>query len=94
MPMQKDLEQIHNELQEILRESKHLAHRKYTPDEVQGLQERLQKIDAQYKEGVIDDRNKQDINDDAYEHQGQAQVADDIAKVHETLSQMLQRVAE
>ncbi|GAN01679.1 hypothetical protein MAM1_0010c01113 [Mucor ambiguus] len=94
MPMQKDLEQIHNELQDILRQSKQLAHRRYSPNDIQSLQERLQKIDAQYKEGIIDDRNKQDINDDAYEHQGQGQVAEDIAKVHETLSQMLQRVAE
>ncbi|CAO3631947.1 unnamed protein product [Mucor fragilis] len=94
MPMQKDLEQIHNQIQDVLRESKQLAHRRYTPDEIQGLQERLQKIDAQYKEGIIDDRNKQDLNDDVYEHQGQGQVADDIAKVHETLSQMLQRVAQ
>ncbi|CEP07035.1 hypothetical protein [Parasitella parasitica] len=92
MPMQKDLERIHQEIQGILRDSEKLSNHKYTSDEVQGLQERLQKIDAQYKEGIIDDRKKGDLNDDPYEHQGQGQVAEDIAKVHERLSQLLQRV--
>lgn len=77
-----------------MRESKTLSHRKYTSDDVQGLQERLQKIDAQYKEGIIDDRDKQNLDDDPYEHIGQGQVADDIAKVHDTLTQMLQRVEQ
>ncbi|KAI8076731.1 uncharacterized protein B0P05DRAFT_545637 [Gilbertella persicaria] len=92
MPMQKDLEQIHNELQQILKESRSLTQKKkYSSEEIQGLQERLSKIDAQYKEGIIDDRNKNDANDDPYEHDGQAQVADDLAKVHQTLSQLLDR---
>ncbi|KAI8636882.1 hypothetical protein BD408DRAFT_425407 [Parasitella parasitica] len=90
MPMQKDLERIHQEIQGVLRDSEKLSNHKYTPDEIHGLQERLQKIDAQYKEGIIDDRNSRDINDDPYEHKGQGQVADDIAKVHEKLSQLLQ----
>ena len=85
-------EKIHHDLQQILKESRSLSQNKhYSSDEVQGLQERLQRIDAQYKEGIIDDRNKQDANDDPYQHDGQAQVADDLYKVHQTLSEMLDR---
>ncbi|KAG2197264.1 hypothetical protein INT46_001790 [Mucor plumbeus] len=92
MPMQKDLEKIHEKLQKILEQSEALSNRKYTPDDVHNLQERLRNIDAKYKEGIIDDQDKQNLNDDPYEHEGQAVVAEDIAKVHEKLSQLLQKV--
>ncbi|KAI9483921.1 MAG: hypothetical protein EXX96DRAFT_158980 [Benjaminiella poitrasii] len=94
MPMQKDLEKIHQGIQEVMRESKSLAHRRYSPNDIQNLQEKLHKIDAQYKEGIIDDRNKDDINDDPYEHEGQAQVADDLAKAHQKLSEMLSNLGQ
>jgi hypothetical protein len=31
------------------------------------------------------------MNDDPYEHPGQAQIADDLANVHQTLSELLGR---
>lgn len=75
-----------------MEQSEALSNRKYTPDDVHNLQERLRNIDAKYKEGIIDDQDKQNLNDDPYEHEGQAVVAEDIAKVHEKLSQLLQKV--
>ncbi|KAI8993296.1 hypothetical protein BDB01DRAFT_847193 [Pilobolus umbonatus] len=91
MPMQKDLEQIHNTLSEILKESEELSHRQYTADDVLKLQEKVSKIDEQYKEGIIDDRNKNNPSDDPYEHKGQGVVANDLAKVHQTLHSLLER---
>ncbi|KAI7903653.1 uncharacterized protein BX663DRAFT_507218 [Cokeromyces recurvatus] len=94
MPMQKDLQKIHKDIQEIMHECKSLRRGKYSSEDIQHLQEKLHNIDTQYKEGIIDDRNKEDINDDPYEHEGQAQVANDLAKAHQKLSEMLSQVSQ
>lgn len=53
------------------------------------MQQKLHHIDAQYKEGIIDDRNVNDPTDDPYEHEGQAQLAEDLAATHDMLTRML-----
>lgn len=49
-------------------------------------------VDEQYKQGIIDDRDTSNLEDDPYEHQGQGQIADELAKVHNTLHMMLTRI--
>jgi hypothetical protein len=71
-----------------------LAHKQYTPDDIRHLQLKLQKIDACYKEGIIDDRDQKNLNDDPYEHPGQAEIADDLTSVHRKLSSMLMQVSD
>lgn len=61
---------------EISKEVQSLARSKYTSKDIQHLQNKLHHIDEKYREGIIDDRDKSNLEDDPYEHQGQAQIAD------------------
>lgn len=85
------IEKIHKDIEEIKREGESLSSRKYTAADISHLQGKLHKIDEKYKEGIIDDRDKQNLNDDPYEHKGQAQIADDLASAHQMLSELLSR---
>ncbi|KAI7858052.1 hypothetical protein BDC45DRAFT_349161 [Circinella umbellata] len=89
--MRRDLEQIHQQIMAIAKESDQVAQSKFTEDDVRKLQEKLRGIDREYKEGIIDDRSPTSTNwqDDPYEHNGQGEVADELSRVHNQLHMML-----
>lgn len=89
MPMVKNLENVHQELMDIARESNRLSYTKYTSDDVEKLQNRLRQIDSQYNEGAF---QNSEMNSGLYEEEGQAQVAFELEKVHSTLHRMLSRI--
>ncbi|KAI8381177.1 uncharacterized protein BYT42DRAFT_494938 [Radiomyces spectabilis] len=89
--MAKNLENVHHHLMEVAKESQRLSHKKYTADDVRMLQEKLADIDAKYKNGVYDDVDKS-MQADVYETEGQAQVADELERIHQTLHVMLTRI--
>jgi lipid II:glycine glycyltransferase (peptidoglycan interpeptide bridge formation enzyme) len=84
MPMVKNLENVHQELMEIARESNRLSYTRYTSEDVEKLQNKLRDIDSQYTEGCF--------NQTSYEEEGLAQVSDELEKVHKTLHRMLTRI--
>lgn len=94
MPMVKDLEKFHQELMDIARESNRLSHTKYTSDDVEKLQDRLRRIDSQYNEGAFynDEMKSSGTSAGKYELEGEAQVSDELEKVHKTLHRMLSRI--
>ncbi|KAJ8656153.1 hypothetical protein O0I10_008166 [Lichtheimia ornata] len=67
-----------------------LSKTKYDADDVHGLQERLEPIDEQYKEGIFDDRDRVNSSDDPYEHLGQGEVAHELDRLHEQHHYMLE----
>ncbi|KAJ8653469.1 hypothetical protein O0I10_010905 [Lichtheimia ornata] len=85
-----DLEQIQHQLSDIALAAQNTCKHKYSAKEVQHLQNRLHHIDEKYREGVIDDRDMSNPSDDPYEHQGQAQIAEELNSIHQTLSNMLE----
>ncbi|GAN01023.1 hypothetical protein MAM1_0004c00453 [Mucor ambiguus] len=89
MPMVKNLENVHQELMDIARESNRLSHTKYTSDDVEKLQNRLRQIDCQYNEGTF---SNPEMNSGRYEEDGNAQVVHELEKVHNTLHRMLSRI--
>ncbi|GAA5805036.1 hypothetical protein EDC94DRAFT_613047 [Helicostylum pulchrum] len=91
MPMVKNLENVHQELMDIARESARLSYTKYTSDDVEKLQNRLRGIDSQYNEGAFGDMNSTS-DCGRYEEEGQAQVSNELEKVHKTLHVMLSRI--
>ncbi|KAG0171266.1 hypothetical protein DFQ28_002501 [Apophysomyces sp. BC1034] len=92
MPMTKDLEHVHEQLLEVARETQQISHTKYTADDIRHLQNKLHHIDEKYKQGCIDDRDTKNLSDDPYEHEGQAQVTDELERIHQTLHIMLSRI--
>ncbi|CAO3683912.1 unnamed protein product [Rhizopus stolonifer] len=84
MPMVKNLENVHQQLMEIARESNTMSYRKYTADEVEKLQDKLRAIDSQYHQGAFDCGH--------YEQEGLAQVSDELERVHRTLHRLLARI--
>lgn len=90
MPMVKNLENVHQELMDIARASNRLSHSKYTSDDVEKLQTRLRAIDCQYNEGAF--CGEMTSAEGRYEEEGQAQVSDELEKVHKTLHVMLSRI--
>jgi hypothetical protein len=92
MPMVKNLENVHQELMNIARESNRLSYTKYTSDDVEKLQDRLRTIDNQYAEGAFNGMNSSTEMSGRYEEEGQAQVSDELEKVHKTLHVMLSRI--
>lgn len=91
MPMVKNLENVHQELMDIARQSSRLSYTKYTSDDVEKLQNRLRNIDSQYNEGRFSDMTSCS-DGGCYEEEGQAQVSDELEKVHKTLHVMLSRI--
>ena len=89
MPMVKRLADVHQELMDIAVESNRLSYTKYTLDDLENLQNRLRKIDSQYNEGAF---KCTEMNSATYEEEGQAQVSDELEKVHRTLHRMLSRI--
>ncbi|KAI9362359.1 hypothetical protein BD770DRAFT_382439 [Pilaira anomala] len=89
MPMVKNLENVHQELMEIARESNRLSHTKYTSDDVEKLQNRLRGINSQYNEGAFGTMTS---DCSRYEEEGLAQVSNVLEKVHTTLHVMLSRI--
>jgi hypothetical protein len=90
MPMVKSLENVHHQLMDIARESNRLSHTKYTSDDVEKLQNKLRSIDSQYNEGAF--CGEMTSAEGRYEEEGQAQVSNELAKVHSTLHLMLSRI--
>ncbi|KAL1926074.1 hypothetical protein VTP01DRAFT_6111 [Rhizomucor pusillus] len=82
--MSQKLQHVHDQLMEIAKEAKDLSHKQYT--------NKLHHIDENYKQGYIDDTDNSKPFDDPYEHQGQAQVSDELSKIHQTLTVMLSRI--
>ncbi|KAI9255680.1 hypothetical protein BDA99DRAFT_539827 [Phascolomyces articulosus] len=75
--MPPNLQHVHQQLMEIAKETQDVSKTSYTMKDIQHLQNKLHHIDEQYKEGMIDDRtDKSNVEDDPYEHPGQAQIAD------------------
>ncbi|KAG2199220.1 uncharacterized protein EV154DRAFT_521783 [Mucor mucedo] len=91
MPMVKNLENVHQELMDIARQSNRLSYTKYTSDDIEKLQNRLRNIDSQYNEGRFGDMTSC-ADGGCYEEEGQAQVSDELEKVHKTLHVMLSRI--
>lgn len=91
MPMVESLENVHQELMDIAKQSNRLSHTKYTSDDVKKLQNRLHNIDCQYNEGRFSDMASYS-DGGCYEEEGQAQVSDELEKVHKTLHAMLSRI--
>ncbi|CAO3660665.1 hypothetical protein G6F70_003675 [Rhizopus microsporus] len=89
MPSRKTLKSCQDQLQKVKELAEELSHKQYSQKDVHKLQQKLHHIDAQYKEGIIDDRNVNDPTDDPYEHEGQAQLAEDLSATHEMLTRML-----
>ncbi|KAG2198263.1 hypothetical protein INT47_004347 [Mucor saturninus] len=89
MPMVKNLENVHQELMDIARQSNKLSYTKYSFDDVEKLQNRLRLIDSQYNEARFRDMTS---DNGCYEEEGQAQVSDELVKVHKTLHIMLTRI--
>ncbi|KAF7725923.1 hypothetical protein EC973_009160 [Apophysomyces ossiformis] len=101
MPMTREVQHVHEQLLDVAKEAQQLSHQKYSADDIRHLQlndlfqpkqNKLHHIDEKYKQGIIDDRDKKNLSDDPYEHEGQAQVAEELARVHQTLHIMLQRI--
>jgi hypothetical protein len=90
--MAPDLEHIHNQLMEIAKETKEVSQKQYSADDIRHLQNKLHHIDEKYQEGIIEDKDPNNLEDDPYEHQGQAQIASELEQVHQTLHHMLARV--
>ena len=88
MPMVKNLEDVHQELMDIARQSNRLSYTKYTSDDIEKLQNRLRTIDSQYNEGAFQSMT----SCVGYEEEGQAQVSDELEKVHNNLHIMLSRI--
>ncbi|KAI9257438.1 hypothetical protein BY458DRAFT_518950 [Sporodiniella umbellata] len=84
MPMVKNLENVHQQLMEVARESNTMSYRKYTAGEVERLQDKLRLIDSQYSQGAFDMG--------LYEQEGLAQVSHELEKVHRTLHCLLARL--
>ncbi|KAI8149576.1 hypothetical protein BJV82DRAFT_529923 [Fennellomyces sp. T-0311] len=92
MPQKPDLQHVHQQLMDIAKETQDVAKSKYSAQDVQHLQNKLHHIDEMYREGMIDDRDTKNLEDDPYEHPGQAQIADALSKIHSALSSMLNNV--
>jgi hypothetical protein len=87
MPMVKNLEDVHQQLMDIARECNSLSYRRYTATDLEKLQDKLRDIDSQYSEGAFG------VNVvDRYEQEGQAQVANELEKVHKNIRSMLSRI--
>lgn len=84
MPMVKNLENVHQELMEIAKDSNKLSYTKYTSDDVEKLQDKLRQIDSQYNQGRFGQAY--------YEEEGSAQISDELARIHNTLHRMLSRL--
>ncbi|KAI8100003.1 uncharacterized protein BX664DRAFT_322612 [Halteromyces radiatus] len=82
MPMAKDLANVHDQLVSIAKDSQALARRKHSADDISVLQRRLSVAESEYNSSQ---------NDKNYEAPGQAQVSEEIDRVHHILSSMLQR---
>ncbi|KAI8968194.1 hypothetical protein BDF20DRAFT_916749 [Mycotypha africana] len=89
MPMVKNLEDYHQELMNIAKESNQLAYRNYSADEVEKLQQRLRHIDSAYNEGAFRCGEMTSSTASRYEEEGLAQVTDELEKVHNTLHPFL-----
>lgn len=89
--MLKNLEDVHQELMDIAKESNRLSHTKYTSDDIERLQNRLSHIDSHYSEGAFNGMSS-NVECGRYEEEGQAQVSDELEKVHKTLHVMLSRI--
>jgi hypothetical protein len=88
--MVKNLENVHQQLMDIARESNRLSHTKYTADDVEKLQNKLRSIDSQYNEGAF--CCEMTSAEGRYEEEGQAQVVHELEKIHNTLYHMLSRI--
>ncbi|KAI8888928.1 hypothetical protein K501DRAFT_239675 [Backusella circina FSU 941] len=88
MPMNKNLRSVHEKLRQISDESNKLSKQKYTASDIEKLQEELHEIDTQYSEGAFGSND----DGDRYEQKGQGQVADELERLHSSLSSMLERV--
>ena len=69
-----------------------MSKQEYTAKDIQHLQNKLHHIDEQYQEGIIDNRDANNLLDDPYENQDQAKIATDLAKVHNKLTSMLEKL--
>ncbi|KAI9492399.1 hypothetical protein BDB00DRAFT_828836 [Zychaea mexicana] len=94
MPQTPDLQNVHQQLMDIAKETQDVSKTQYSAKDVQHLQNKLHHIDEQYREGIVDDRDKSNLEDDPYEHPGQAQIADALSKIHSALSSMLSSVEQ
>jgi hypothetical protein len=85
--MVKNLEDVHQQLMDIARECNSLSYRRYTATDLEKLQDKLRDINSQYSEGAFG------VNVvDRYEQEGQAQVANELEKVHKNIRTMLSRI--
>ncbi|KAF7723727.1 hypothetical protein EC973_001703 [Apophysomyces ossiformis] len=94
MPTSQHLDGIHHELMDIARECTKMYHREFSEDEVRKLQDRVQVIDEKYKQGVINEKDEDYPEENPYEQPGQAEVAEELEKVHNSLRYLLTRVKQ
>jgi len=89
MPMSKELEHVHQQLCEVEKEAKQLSSGSYNEEQIRHLQNKLHHIDERYKEGCVMERQ---MHGDPYEVDGQAEVADELEKVHQQIYTMLNQL--
>ncbi|CAO3639356.1 unnamed protein product [Cunninghamella blakesleeana] len=82
MPISKEIEDVHNQLVEIAKETHRISHRRFSCEDILKLQEKLSAVDAVYYGNGINTQ---------YELEGQAKVSDELDKVHQNLHHLLQR---
>ncbi|KAG1151061.1 hypothetical protein G6F37_010594 [Rhizopus arrhizus] len=90
--MKKDLQGVIHQLKDVRQEAESLSKQDYTAKDIQHLQNKLHHIDEQYREGIIDNRDANNLLDDPYENQDQAKIATGLAKVHNKLTSMLEKL--
>ncbi|CAO3668320.1 unnamed protein product [Umbelopsis vinacea] len=89
MPMSKELEQVHNQLCTVDKEASQLSSGSYTEEQIRHLQNKLHHIDERYKEGCVMERQ---MHGDPYEVEGQADIAEELEKVHSKIYRMLNKL--
>ncbi|GAB5591895.1 hypothetical protein Unana1_06795 [Umbelopsis nana] len=98
MPMSKELEQVHHQLCSVEKEATELSSGSYTEEQaslvldvvmIRHLQNKLHHIDERYKEGCVMERQ---MHGDPYELEGQADIAEELEKVHQQIYGMLNKL--
>lgn len=89
--MSKELENVHHQLSAVQSEAKQLSSGSFTEEQLRHLQNKLHHIDEQYKEGCVMS-GQQTQNSDPYEVDGQAEIAEELEKVHQDIYGMLNQL--
>ncbi|CAO3591945.1 unnamed protein product [Absidia cylindrospora] len=85
--------QMHEQLVHIAQKCSETSHSDYTADDIRKLQNKLSHIDERYQENLMhaQSQQKSDVSEDPFEVPGEAQIANELAIVHDAITSMLQK---